>query len=164
MSLLHVLPQETVKIHCRCFGLLVPAVVLPGLTFAAVVRLGSSWECRRHDVCWKGSGGCSSSLICGRIWCPQNGCGLFAWHISEQKALGTKLVYFWKHSGRLCKHSAKLIAETGGLNAGQLWLQPLPQAQLWLESLVGAVVAVPAVLEQFGLHRLHCHWWDQHLN
>ena len=37
-----VLPQETVKIHCRCFGLLVPAVVLPGLTFAAVVRLGSS--------------------------------------------------------------------------------------------------------------------------
>ena len=74
-----------------------------------------------------------------------------------------KVVYLSKHSGPLCKHSAKLTAETGPLNAGQLWLQPLPQAQLWLESLVGAVVAVPAVLEQFGLHRLHCHWWDQHL-
>ena len=50
----------------------------------------------------------------------------FAWHISEQKALGTKVVYLSKHSGPLCKHSAKLTAETGPLNAGQLWLYPLP--------------------------------------
>ena len=77
------------EIHTsRCFGLLVPAVVWPGLTFAAVVRLGTSWECPRQNVCWKDSSGCSSSLICGRIGCPQNGCGPFCLTYIRAKGAG----------------------------------------------------------------------------